>query len=146
VVRELVVEVRPCTGQLSGAILVAVGEGIECAEETLKVPANRAVDRLVDAYLGHTPSLGRLAANPGSKSPGRGGQDSRWIHLSQCSVIGYLFSLLQDGGRARLRSRCSGCRSLIGCPCWLCGSHLACAVPCTAQGGERLKRGLHGSK
>ena len=29
VVRELVVEVRPCTGQLSGAIPVAVGEGIE---------------------------------------------------------------------------------------------------------------------
>ena len=38
VVSELVVEVRPRPGQLPGASVVAVREGIECAQETLKIP------------------------------------------------------------------------------------------------------------
>lgn len=34
----------------------------------------------------------------------------------------------------------------FGCPRWSCGSHLACAARASPHSGERLKRGLLGSK
>jgi len=59
-------------------------------------------------------------------------------------LIGYLFHCGRTVPR-QASVQASGLSLTFGCPCWLCGSHLACAVPGAAHERERF-RGLHCSK
>ncbi|RZT77818.1 hypothetical protein EV382_0981 [Micromonospora violae] len=75
-----------------------------------------------------------MAAGPGGqRGTATGSSASTPTITALCQRL--LVSLTCDRGPARLRSRRPGC-----------GSHLACAARASPQGGERLKRGLLGSK
>jgi hypothetical protein len=50
--------------------------------------------------------------------------------------------IVPRAGPGEAWSRRPARRSLIGCPRWSCGSHLACAGRASLQGQERLKKGL----